>query len=54
MKVLDPLLARLSPRATWWIHRLLSLGLGLLAAGVLHFVLFRIALPSKPFIYVAF
>jgi len=54
MKALQSLLARLSPRATLWFHRLLSLGLGLLAAGIMHYVLFRIALPSKPFIYVAF
>jgi len=31
-----------------------SLIVGLLAAFVLHYVLYRIGLPSKPFIYVAF
>jgi len=32
----------------------LSLGAGVLAALILHYVLYRIDLPSKPFIYVAF
>jgi hypothetical protein len=54
MKPLETLLARLPPRAAAWSHRLLSFGLGLLTAGILHFVLYRIVLPSKPFIYVAF
>jgi hypothetical protein len=31
-----------------------SLIVGILAAFVLHYVLYRIGLPSKPFIYVAF
>lgn len=31
-----------------------SLAVGLLAAFVIHYVLYRIGLPSKPFIYVAF
>ena len=31
-----------------------SLAAGLLAAFVIHYVLYRIGLPSKPFIYVAF
>jgi hypothetical protein len=31
-----------------------SLVVGILAAFVLHYVLYRIGLPSKPFIYVAF
>jgi len=31
-----------------------SLVVGFLAAFVLHYVLYRIGLPSKPFIYVAF
>ena len=31
-----------------------SLVVGILAALVLHYVLYRIGLPSKPFIYVAF
>jgi hypothetical protein len=37
-------------RAAWG----LSVLLGLLVALVLHYVLYRIGLPSKPFIYVAF
>jgi hypothetical protein len=32
----------------------LSLGAGLLAALILNYVLYRIGLPGKPFIYVAF
>jgi hypothetical protein len=32
----------------------LSLVIGLLMALVIHYVLYRIGLPSKPFIYVAF
>jgi hypothetical protein len=31
-----------------------SLAAGLLVAFVIHFVLYRMGLPSKPFIYVAF
>ena len=31
-----------------------SLAIGVLAAFILHYVLYRIGLPSKPFIYVAF
>jgi len=54
MKALDQILTRLPAPMARWVHRLLSFGLGLLAAGLLHYVLFRIALPSKPFIYVAF
>lgn len=46
--------------ATWpawaqvWVARALSLIAGLFAAVVIHYVLYRIGLPSKPFIYVAF
>ncbi|HUJ43412.1 MAG TPA: hypothetical protein VLW52_07375 [Opitutaceae bacterium] len=54
MNTLQTLLARLPPRSTRWMHRLISAGLGVLTATILHYVLFRIALPSKPFIYVAF
>jgi len=32
----------------------LSVLAGLLAALVIHYVLYRVGLPSKPFIYVAF
>ncbi len=34
--------------------KLVSLGLGLASAVVLHFMLFRISIPLKPFIYAAF
>jgi len=37
-----------------WTQAGLSLLAGLLAALVLHYVLYRVGLPSKPFIYVAF
>jgi len=46
--------------ATWpeparcWAARALSLVVGLAVAVVVHYVLYRIGLPSKPFIYVAF
>ena len=46
--------------ATWseparrWAARGISLAAGLLVALVVHYVLYRIGLPSKPFIYVAF
>jgi xanthosine utilization system XapX-like protein len=33
---------------------LLSFGAGLLVAVIFHFMLYRISLPLKPFIYVAF
>lgn len=42
------------PAVQRWAARGLSLMLGLLVALVLHYVLYRIGLPSKPFIYVAF
>ena len=35
-------------------QKLISLGLGLASAVVLHFMLFRISVPLKPFIYAAF
>jgi hypothetical protein len=35
-------------------HKLVSFGLGLASAVVLHFMLFRISIPLKPFIYAAF
>jgi hypothetical protein len=54
MKTLDSVLSRLSPRGALWLNRGLSLGMGLLVAFIMHYVLFRIALPSAPFIYVAF
>lgn len=36
------------------LAHVLSLGAGLLAATVVHYVLYRMGLPSTPFIYVAF
>jgi hypothetical protein len=37
-----------------WTRAALSLLAGLVAAFVLHYLLYRVGLPSKPFIYVAF
>jgi hypothetical protein len=37
-----------------WTSSALSLLAGLAAALVLHYLLYRVGLPSKPFIYVAF
>ncbi|MDD2762817.1 MAG: hypothetical protein PHE83_02450 [Opitutaceae bacterium] len=54
MKVLQMLLTRLPPRLATPASRILSLAAGVLAAIILHYVLYRIDLPSKPFIYVAF
>lgn len=42
-----------APLATALAHAA-SLAVGVMAAFVLHYVLYRIGLPSKPFIYVAF
>lgn len=42
------------PRAAAGLAWALSLVAGVMAAVVLHYVLYRIGLPSKPFIYVAF
>ncbi len=44
----------LSPAAATALAHVGSLVAGLLAAFVIHYVLYRIGLPSKPFIYVAF
>ena len=44
----------LPPAAATLLAHLGSLAAGLLAALVIHYVLYRIGLPSKPFIYVAF
>jgi urea transporter len=49
-KVLAKLPAGVRPAAAW----LASAVLGLVLAVVLHYVLYRIGLPSRPFIYVAF
>ena len=44
----------LPPRQALWMARILSLVMGLATALILHYVLYRIGLPSKPFIYMAF
>ena len=44
----------LPPPAASVVAHLGSLTAGLLAAFVIHYVLYRLGLPSKPFIYVAF
>jgi hypothetical protein len=47
-------LDRLPPGAERWVPALVSLVAGVAVAVVLHYVLYRVGLPSKPFIYVAF
>ncbi len=47
-------LQRLPPHAVSTGSVVLSLLTGVAAAVVLHYVLYRIGLPSQPFIYVAF
>lgn len=42
------------PRVAACLSWALSAAVGLLFAVVLHYALYRIGLPSKPFIYVAF
>lgn len=49
-KLISKLPAGAQPAAAW----VGSVVLGALLAVVLHYVLYRIGLPSKPFIYVAF
>ena len=44
----------LPPPAAAVLAHVGSLAAGLLAAFVIHYVLYRIGLPSSPFIYVAF
>ncbi len=44
----------LPPPAATLLRHAASLSTGLFAALVIHYVLYRIGLPSKPFIYVAF
>lgn len=54
----DSLLARQLARwpapAARAASSIMSLIVGILVAVVLHYVLYRVGLPSKPFIYVAF
>lgn len=42
------------PAVRTLVARVLSVVVGVLLAIVMHYVLYRIGLPSKPFIYVAF
>lgn len=53
-KFLSKFWSRLPPPAAMMLGQVGSLAVGLLIAGVLHYLCYRIGLPSKPFIYVAF
>jgi len=44
----------LPPGVAKWVSSGLSLAVGVAAAVMFHYLLYRIGLPSKPFIYVAF
>ncbi len=44
----------LPPSTATAISHIVSLATGLLAAFMIYYVLYRVGLPSKPFIYVAF
>jgi hypothetical protein len=50
----EKLSADWSPDLKRWVACGISVVAGLLVALVLHYVLYRMGLPSKPFIYVAF
>lgn len=54
MSLLHQIFQRLPPRARPVLAAALSLLAGLLVAVVFDYVLFRVGLPSKPFIYVSF
>ncbi len=54
MKLLDDYLSRLPARTQKAAGHVGSLVLGFIMAFLLTYVLYRIGLPSKPFIYVAF
>ncbi len=54
MKYLDNLMKALPERSARIASHAGSLLLGLVLAVLLHYVLYRLGLPSKPFIYVAF
>ena len=54
MNTLNKYWLALPPWLTPWLARFLSLASGMLVALVLYYVLYRMGLPSKPFIYVAF
>jgi hypothetical protein len=45
---------RILSRAGGTGRHVISFAIGLLMALVIHYVLYRVGLPSKPFIYVAF
>jgi hypothetical protein len=54
MKLFDRLLLKLPAGARPAAAHAMSLVLGLVLAVTLHYVLYRLGLPSKPFIYAAF
>ena len=54
MKFLDRVRQAMPERAARALAHAGSLLLGLLLAVLVHYVLYRLGLPSKPFIYVAF
>jgi hypothetical protein len=54
MKLLDQLRRTMPEPVAKTLSHAGSLLLGLLLAVLLHYVLYRLGLPSKPFIYVAF
>ena len=54
MKTLQSLFSYLPPWLATLAGHALSLGVAVLTAVVLHYVLYRIDIPGKPFIYVAF
>jgi hypothetical protein len=54
MKLFDHLLLKLPPGVRPAAAHAVSLVLGLALAVTLHYVLYRLGLPSKPFIYAAF
>ncbi len=45
---------KLPPPVAALASHALSIGVGLLVALILHYILYRLGLPSKPFIYVVF
>jgi hypothetical protein len=54
MNTLNKYWLTLPPWLSPWLARALSLASGMMVALVLYYVLYRMGLPSKPFIYVAF
>ncbi len=45
---------KLPPPLATVVSHAASIGVGLLVALILHYILYRLGLPSKPFIYVVF